>query len=108
MRKPGSWRRSVLLGATGLVVLAGAYLLGFVTSDEGLFPSAHLLDVKYQLRRLLDASSPGLASSEINTALLRIAISSVQVDGDAELRGGGITPLGRDLLGVTGSGEFFL
>lgn len=93
----------------GSCLLLGAYLVGFVSSDQALFPSQHILRIKEQAKRLQarlrHAETDGAA---IETSLLRLAVSSVQVPGAENREGGGITLAEDALLGVTGSGEFFL
>lgn len=105
MRKPGSWVNALLaLAVVG--GLAAAFLAGFVVSDQHLFPSVQLLQVKSWLQDAF-GSAPAQLGSEINTALLRLSVQVARVPGDVEWRGGGITLAGSDLLAVTGAGEFF-
>lgn len=92
-----------------LLVLAGAYLAGFITSDQHFFPSDHLLSAKEMLRDLLKRGNASAPVAEINTALLRLAVTTVKVKGgEVEWRGGGVTPTPAGLVGITGAGEFFL
>src|SRR5690606_31054695 len=107
MTKPGSWMKRLLIAAAALGLLLAAFLAGFVVHDLHLFPSDELLDVKSRLQTLLVSKPTTQLPEEINTALLRLSVQQAQVPGDMEWRGGGITRVGDELLGLTGAGQFF-
>src|SRR5690606_14320486 len=71
MTKTGFWLKRILVAVATLGVVAGAFLAGFVASDQHLFPSAQLLRVKSRLQAALGPAQPAQVTTELNTTLLR-------------------------------------
>lgn len=101
-----TWSRRLVSAFAALGLLGGAYLTGFVSADRNLPPASALrqLDDRLAALRKRDAA---VGKQEINTALIRVAVTEVPVPATLDLRGGGITMAGNSLLGITGAGELF-
>lgn len=103
-----SYRR-YFTAALVIVAVGSAYLVGFVSRDQELFPSAHLLSVKTGIRALLPASPavPSTTSNVLQTTLLRLRLDEIPVPVARAGAGGAMTSVGDDVLLLTHDGAVF-
>lgn len=101
-------KRKVAVLAILCVIGGVLFLSGFLIAEHKWPPYGRLSRQEDRLQHaLLGEEKPKVETGQIDTVFLSLATKSIPVPVTGTTEGGGLTQFGKDLLLMTGGGEFF-
>jgi cytochrome c2 len=103
-------RPALAMAALCGTVAVVAFVLGFVSSDQQIFPSGQLLKIKGTIREWIHPASDGeqLSGERLETTLIPLRMRGIKVNLGDDGTGGALASVGSELSLLTRLGDVFV